>query len=836
MSEITNVASDLLLYGSEPRQHTVVDFLKRPEKIASVTWTTSQAALTNLVSLSIPSAILTTMYQTKLQGFGLLRADIVFKLQFNSQPFQAGRLIATYTPVPTYLANRKNQCFKTLQRLTALPNVIIDISKQTETNITIPYVSSFTHYDLTTGGGDWGQFDLWVYSPLNSASTQSINIAVRSYLENVQLGALTQQNLASQGTLSANLSAVRAQLQSKTPNTNKNSKTNGLETITMKEERSGPISSLGHDLRTSAVGALNAVGNYIPAISSLASVLNGASMGVLNAFAHFGLGKPTNLDKISPVVLHAFSNFASADGIDNGHSLGLRAGNKIMPLPGFAGSDTDELSLKYLMQTLQYIGHFSLTTSQSVGASVWSSQITPCLNDPDDRSKITVNYGGHGNRAVASPSLQYYIASNFKYWRGDLIFHIALIKTNYHSVRLKFVFDPLAQSTSSITYTNSEYCYSVVLDFRDKTDLYVRVPYVSPTPWKLVTPALSNAFGENPYPPRNYDGLGSYAGCVQLFIDNTLQASSAVVSQSIDALVEFCCAENFELGFPMGGNNFTPVSFVVASQNEPIRASLQSGYTSDGVAKTRSAMQTATSDIKSVTGVQPNPSETRVDDFTTGETIHSCRALIKRFNWVYQQPTTSQYTTFTPRVTPVLGTGPIAGEITTVQPYTASLYDVIGSLFAFSVGGIRYKVMNTTSHFVGAFLYEDIENLGYTSGTSPPTIAANLGNTPAFELDYSMVKGSFEFVIPYYGSCYARVNTFANSLTQVSNDVYFCFTQPIHNCTITTDAQGAAYIAKAGADDASFGFLLGVPDCIPSVVMNQTTGYVNPLPYLKAPA
>ena len=222
MSEITNVASDLLLYGSEPRQHTVVDFLKRPEKIASVTWTTSQAALTNLVSLSIPSAILTTMYQTKLQGFGLLRADIVFKLQFNSQPFQAGRLIATYTPVPTYLANRKNQCFKTLQRLTALPSVIIDISKQTETNITIPYVSSFTHYDLTTGGGDWGQFDLWVYSPLNSASTQSINIAVRSYLENVQLGALTQQNLASQGTLSANLSAVRAQLQSKTPNTNKN--------------------------------------------------------------------------------------------------------------------------------------------------------------------------------------------------------------------------------------------------------------------------------------------------------------------------------------------------------------------------------------------------------------------------------------------------------------------------------------------------------------------------------------------------------------------------------------------------------------------------------------
>lgn len=829
VSKITNLNQNLISAGNEHRTHSVIDFLKRPEKVATVTWATSDATLTNLVSLPIPSSILTDMYRQKLQGFGLLRADIVFKLQFNSQPFQAGRLIATYTPVPGYLGYRNAYCYRSLQRLTALPSVIIDLSKQTEVNIQLPYVSSFTHFDLTTGGGDWGQFDLWVYSRLSSASTQSVNISIRTFLDNVQLGALTQQALVSpmslvlsKGTIGAKRSLRKVSLQMA-----------DLESIQMKEERAGLVSTIGHSVRRVGFAGLNAIGKFIPAIDTIATAANGVSMSVLNAFAAFGLGKPSNLQKPQPIVVDSFSNFACGDGVDNSHVIAMRGGNTIEPLPGFAGSNTDELSLTYLMQTLQFIGNFSITTSQAVGTKLWTTEVSPFKLDPSGIS--TTVKPSTAALVTTSPCLQWYIASNFRQWRGDLIFHIALVKTDYHSVRLKFVFDPLAQDSTSINYANSEYCYSVVLDFREKTDFYVRVPFVSPTPWKSV---LGSTYAMNdivtPYP--GVDANEAHCGMVGLFIDNTLQASSAVVAQSVDCLVEFCCAQNFDLSAPTGGMNFLPVAYDPSKYVTPMEASfpasfkveLQSGFTAEGVAKTRSATQCNTEDIESLTGAPMSDKDDKVTNYTVGEQIFSLRALIKRFNFVYKSDVNEIFN-FTPRVQPLQPIDYVTDQLVSFYNGTPSLYDVVGSIFAFHTGGIRYKVHGILQDIVMAETYTGYPTFRYISGEDND-YTAQIGSNVALALDCSRVKGSFEFQVPYYSRAYNRVNTFATTAVDVNDLVAWELTQSETRIRVSPNNATTLCLSKAAAEDSTFGFILGVPDCISAYAYKHSTSYFNPIP------
>nr|ABC25489.1 capsid polyprotein [Homalodisca coagulata virus 1] len=846
VTEITSLPLSLLQYGDEPREHSVISFLQRPEKIATVTWTTAQTKTTNLVSLPIPSSVLTTMYREKLRGFGLLRADIVFKLQFNSQPFQAGRLIATYIPVPAYLLQRTRMARASLTRLTSLPNVIIDISKQTECNITLPYVSSFTHYDLTSGGGDWGLFDLWVYSPLSSASSQTINISIRAYLDNVRLGAPTQQSLVtaekmlkanvqtrdlSRGTSSCGSISARAQGGKQTAGSGDGSfgslLNKGTKSVTMQERSAGTISRVGHSIREGLVRGLNVVGEFIPGLSEITDTANSVAMGVLNTLAAFGLGKPKNLDKIAPRTLHAFSDFAQATGVDNGHILSLHGDNKVTVLPGFAGSNTDELSMTYLMQTLQYYDTHTISTTTAVGTQIAAYRVTPFRFDLDLAKTAQSFVSGSPLINFGQPNLQWYIGSNFKYWRGDIIMHLALVKTDYHSVRLKIVYDPMAQSAAAVTYDASEYCYSIVVDFRDKTDIYVRLPFISATPWKLVPP--STYTGYTPPPVNQQEGLSTYSGYVAVFVDNILQASSAVVSQSIEMVSEFCAASNLDMGFPHGGQNWIPISTVL-NPGDPIQADVQSAFAADGILKTRTNMQENTLDIKNITGMAPRPLYDNITSYTTGEEVYSLRMLMKRFNWIASVPSGQASIALPNTVKTIDAAAPVSNpnqivDIRTGPPYAnntvsdCALVDVVGALFAFRAGGFRWKAWDSGSELISAYL---VPFGPYNTYGIPPSTFTNLiSNTSVYELDSRQVKGSAEFATPFYHPCYTQVNSNFSYFTEGGEpDLYFHFTQPQTVTVVSRSNPGSEMnIAKSAGDDLNFGFLLGVPDCLPSQIV-----------------
>lgn len=811
-----NLPRHLLSNGNEVREHSVKAFLKRPEKIANITWTTDQPQLTNLISIPVPSSLLTTMYREKLKGFGLLRADVVFKLQLNSQPFQAGRLLMTYTPVPAYLRDRFPHTRRTLARLTALPNLTLDISKQTEINITVPYISSLTHYNLIQALGDWAVFDVWVYSPLNSNSDQSVNISVRAYFDNVELGALTQQSLA---TFDASGNYVSAESQGQ----------EGIDQVTLKERKAGPITTIGQGIR-GAIGSLDRFVGKIPIVGDVFKDVNGLAMGGLNILSRFGFGKPTNIDNATPVFLDAFRSFPNGNGVDNSHNLTIDMKNTIMPLPGFAGSEVDELSLKYLMQTPQYYATFPITTDQSVGTMIWGE-----TNDlwKEDIPRINNDYSIDAFDAphlYAEPTLHWYVGSNFNYWKGDIIYHITLVKTDYHSVRLKFVYDPMALNPSDITYTSSEYCYSVVLDFRDKTDFYVRIPFVSSTPWKNVLPSDA-AYGTNTtdtvLPPHKYEGLSTHCGCVALFIDNTLRASQ-VVPQSINVILEIAGSDNFELAAPMEGRNFVPFHDL----STPVSAESQMMFTTDGTLKPRSDMQVNTADVKMITETEPDRSNEEIK-YTVGEDIQSLRQLIKRSNFI--MGTSSQVVCLPNEVVPAINTSDNTGgghrTISGTFPFSPSLYDIVGALYCFRTGGVRYKLFDTQSQYITALMSSVNTTQSYTLSTE--TQNQGIGNTAPLAIDCRLVRGSFEVNIPYYHLGYNKTNSFSTDdqfNSELPRGHHYADST---NLVLVTRANGSSlmHIAKSAADDTNFGFLLGVPRCVPYIAIQNSLNFTPAVPY-----
>lgn len=181
--------------------HSVVSFLGRPQLISSFPWSVNASRSENILpsslndgKLYIPTSILTTQYRNKLDGFTSIRATAVIKLQVNAQPFQAGRLLMAAAPMPTILGNRKEFLFKQVGTAQCVNHVQMDIAKQTEVELRIPFISPYNSFDLIDGKFDWAEVRVLVYSPLNSIDKSALQCVLWAHFEDIELGAPTPES------------------------------------------------------------------------------------------------------------------------------------------------------------------------------------------------------------------------------------------------------------------------------------------------------------------------------------------------------------------------------------------------------------------------------------------------------------------------------------------------------------------------------------------------------------------------------------------------------------------------------------------------------------------
>jgi hypothetical protein len=343
------------------------------------------------------------MYSRKLQNFLGLRADLVVRVQVNAQPFHAGRLMLSWTPFLNSLGASRKYYYTdpTPSFLTCIsgnPRVEIDLSTTTEATMTIPFVSPFLYYNLVTGTGDIGTFQLIVYSPL---------------VDLVSGGNIDY-------TIWVNMTNVRTEFPTGMPTSIAQVGEEGKQ-----QQKQGFV--------TRQAEAYSTIMEPLTKIPGVGQLIGYAKSGVdaLHAVAAtHGWSKPLN-----PADMQLFKQAPSrfmcnSDGSDMATNLGLTSQNEIEHLQSLFRTDSDEMSVDYVARTYNYVGRFDWRKGDSPTTVLYNHVVSP-----------TAWFAKIGVTGLSIPHL-YFAASNFVLWRGGMNVKLKFVKTKFHSGRIRIIYVP----------------------------------------------------------------------------------------------------------------------------------------------------------------------------------------------------------------------------------------------------------------------------------------------------------------------------------------------------------------------------------------------------------
>lgn len=702
------------------------------------------------------------MYQRKLERFLGLRADLEVRVQVNAQPFHAGRLMLSWTPFLNALGNDKvyyytNPTQNFLTSVSGNPRVEIDLSTTTEATMHIPFVSPFLYYNLITGAGDIGTFQLIVYSPLvDLVSGGSIDYTIWVRMTNVRTEFPTGMPIVSVAQI-------------------------GDEGDQQVKQGIVTRQSAAYSTILEPFVDVPVVGNVVKGIKSGVDALH-------NVASFYGWSKPLNPSETSSFKINPTRFMCNTDGSDMAVNLGLTAQNELEQCPELYRTDVDEMSITYIAKTPNYIDRWNWSKGQAPGTILWRQIVTPLAF-----------WQTSGGTTLNLPHLGF-VASNFVLWRGGINLRFKFVKTKFHSGRIRIVYVPGCLTTPPPANFDIDANYSTVVDLRSDTDVDFNIPYVAVVPWLRNSATFwDGTFGEI-----------HATGSIFIYVLNEL-VNTSTVSDSIDVITEVYGADDIEFALP----HYPKIGVQPAPELLPpvlarIRSVAQVG-TDEGDKPLEVVRMTKSSSFAEVDN-QPNSTSFTNSSLCIGEKITSLRQLIKRFT-VLRSPTgPNDYWSILAGAT---------GERLELQPNYfqsggISVSDWItwfSSIFAFYRGSVRFKIIPTglLEEYPSLNVILDPAALYVNQAVVAVEPDVTVGGRGA-EVLLPILEGAWELQCPFYSSYPVGLTT-ANA---TSSDVLGA-----HNGFNVTyarfpDSAGSVtrynvMVYRAAGDDYTFGFLMGPP-------------------------
>lgn len=760
------MTNPILDCARDGKVHTINSFLQRPINFRTANWSTESAG-TRLASFSFPSDVVKIdMYKRKLERFLGLRADLEVRVQVNAQPFHAGRLMLSWTPFHGKLGIQRddsyvNPALPYLTCITGNPRVEIDLSTTTEATMTIPFVSPFLYYNLITGTGDIGRFQLIVYSPLvDLVSGGNINYTIWLRLVNVQTEFPTGMPM------SVAQIGEEADRQAK----------RGF--VTRQSEAYSTI--------LEPFTAIPVIGNVV----SMAKVGVDALYGLANIN---GWSKPHNAADTQVFKNAPARYMCNADGSDTATNLGLAARNELEQFQEVFRTDADEMNITYVAKTPNFVGRFNWLKGDTPGKIIYSRVVSPVSW-----------FNTFGSTGMTIPHMAF-VATNFAMWRGGINVTLKFVKTKFHSGRVRIIYVPGLFNTTQPTDFLTDANYSTVVDLRSDTDVLFNIPYVAIVPWLRV---------KEEFWAGNQDQ--TYAtGCLFVEVLNEL-VNTSTVSNTIEVLVEVSAAEDLEFAIPtiphlsvrgVPSNARVPLPRLNPSRQSPlsrIRSVAQVG-TEEGDTPLEIARERPT-DFNEV-ALQPKHTTFNVSMITMGEKIASLRQLVKRFSVLRPSDQTDIWQI---QDHFQINTNKFVGYTSEEGSVATDTLSWIASIYAFYRGSTRYKIVpygDTNKYGIKVILKP---SLNYDTGDAIIVATSNGPRTSQWggEANIPSIEGVYELSVPYYSPYPATLTTLNSSTSNIIDAEH-----GYNKVFVTKTGPGVAdyYIYRAAADDFSFGFLLGVP-------------------------
>lgn len=753
----------------------VRDFLKKPQIIATGALSTTDTIPVSLWNLQIPAGLLTaqTIWSNKLGGNLAFRASIVFTIQINANRFQQGRYILAW--VPDGGGNDDNVNWDiwiqghsaNLCQFTQLPHVEFDVACDTQATIKIPIVNCVGYYPTQASSGGSrlygaGFMYLRPYSPLISptGSTQC-NYSIYAHFEDVQFYLPTVPNADDRV-----IKKIKRRPQRP-------------EEAEADAEDVGVVTAFFSKVSLSA-GMLSA----IPLLSSVAGTASWAADIAGRVASVWGWSKPHDSAATTKVARYIMPKFNNSDTPDTGTKLAVRDDATIEDLPGFAGSNLDELSISYISTISAWYDTVNWNESATEGTVLFTQQIVPTL--------LYVN-STYGTNTVTFPTPVAWVSHFFSLWRGSLIFTFKIVKTEFHSGRLlvafyPFEYDSTGAAPSAPTLAQTAYLHREIIDVRLSNEFKLTIPWMSLSQYKSTM------------------GGNSVTGALYLFVLNPLVAPSSV-NNSVNILIEAAGGPDIEFAFPRDVE-YTPVLVSTPQSGEKNVCEIVS------------------------TGIgNSSLSESLVPArMCIGERVLSLRSFLKRFNpckllAAGTITSTFQFLPFS------LGTGYLSPGNTLYTAETNDIFTNISLCYALSRGSMRYKIVETTSPATGVAgtvggramwarnlpwgggdALVGLTNFSYIS-TLPSVDVSVTGNANNNTLQISNISGGLELVFPYYHHTFAHATCDAmNSLLPTTGHMIYDTTMGTAPRSLAllsfTNAPANAIIYRCGGDDFSLGMFV----------------------------
>lgn len=292
-------------------------------------------------------------------------------------------------------------------------------------------------------------------------------------------------------------------------------------------DESGPISSLLR--RVSHVATL---AGGIPTLGAFAGPTAWATNLAANVAGVFGWSKPLNTSLIARRLVTKNVYQSNCEGVDPAFNLGLLPDAQVRALPGFGGTDVDEMCIDFLKGVPYYITTFSFNSLSDHGTALMSIPLKPIAMLKHDNPIVSDSYLPTNNSIYSTGPLMA-LGECFEYWRGGFVFTFKMAKTQFHSGRLMFSFMPSFEAKANGDVVNesiddSIYLHREVVDLREVNEFSFHVPFTSLVPYLR----SSECFGH-----------------VRCWIVHDLKHPETT-SDVVDVAVEVHAASDFEFSVP----------------------------------------------------------------------------------------------------------------------------------------------------------------------------------------------------------------------------------------------------------------------------------------------
>lgn len=532
VGNLTRLIRDL--HPATENSHTISEFLKRPVLIdqRQVTADNTMRGQTIFEFDVMQTFMNSQQFQharEKLNGFYGFSAKANYRVTINAQPFISGIFMLCFAP--TY-RNAKTSTYypivagnaNTIHRLpfmTGLPMRILNVSKTSAATLSVDYVAPnvYMNFGESTKNNppDYGQFFLVGLSPV-AAATSGAYVSVNSYLyfTEVKTFGAARPLFTAQG---PELTSEQAEAQ---------------PTVEKKEPE--PWYSKFKPSNIMKIGSLIPGIELLPYGNYIKAGLNLGSYAARTA----GFSKPVSQPNFQRMTITPFGQPQNVDGSSNAFKLGSCSENFVGPQQ-YGITEHDEMNINNIVQTPTYYASFQVNTSGKPGRLVWQTPVEPnCMQFEGDLAEW------------AYPTLLYYVANHFRYWRGglDYTFHVA--STQFHTMRLRFVYEIDASAVQTISERDKAYVFSQVVDITKGMSFTIHCPYFATTPWRDVPLILARFESSQDYFVSDYKyGQPNNTSWLRVFVESDLSTLDSAAANTVDFVVMASAAKDFQCAAPV---------------------------------------------------------------------------------------------------------------------------------------------------------------------------------------------------------------------------------------------------------------------------------------------